>query len=252
MSIQVAKNRDGVPYALVRALKDTRQLLPDQTGTSAAMVAGTITISNVTLLQQSNIQLTANTAGGTQGVLRAAAAGRTTGVGTGSFVITSASGTDTSTVDWRITHQFFHGSPMLVTTGDYTNPALAAPTFPTNAVDLPTSIALTKFMKYICQTHALDTAQHLNADTTNRTTLIAIADPIDLPSVITAINGVKVFFNAHQTQASVHINNDNSNNIATANATDLPSTQTLANAIKTALALHIAHAPGGESVLLIG
>jgi len=73
-----------------------------QRGTSAAMTAGTITISNVWLLAGATINLTENTSGGTVGTLKAPSASRTTGAGTGSFVITSSSGTDTSTVDWQI------------------------------------------------------------------------------------------------------------------------------------------------------
>lgn len=72
-------------------------------GTSAAMTAGSITISNAWLLATSGqILLTANTAGGTQGTLRAAAASRTAGAGSGSFIIASSSGTDTSTVDYCV------------------------------------------------------------------------------------------------------------------------------------------------------
>lgn len=73
-----------------------------QNGTSAAMSAGTTTISNVWLRAGAKIMLTANTAGGTQGVLAAASASRTAGAGNGSFVISSSSGSDTSTVDWAI------------------------------------------------------------------------------------------------------------------------------------------------------
>jgi hypothetical protein len=71
-----------------------------QVGTSVAMTAGSVTISGVVLTANSKIFLTANTAGGTQGTLRAPTATRNVGAGT--FVINSSSGTDTSTVDWMI------------------------------------------------------------------------------------------------------------------------------------------------------
>jgi len=73
-----------------------------QKGTSAAMSSGTTTISNVWLKAGAQILLTVNTAGGTQGVLAAASASRTAGAGNGSFVISSSSGSDSSTVDWAI------------------------------------------------------------------------------------------------------------------------------------------------------
>ncbi len=72
-------------------------------GTSAAMTAGSITISNVWLLTGANVQLTQNTAGGTPGILGAATASRSAAAGTGSFIITSG-GSDTSTVDWLVTN----------------------------------------------------------------------------------------------------------------------------------------------------
>lgn len=247
MSITASKGRN-TDFALAKALTDTRQS-PDQMGTSVAMTAGSVTISNVTVLQQSNIMLTANTAGGTPGTLKCTT--RTTGVGTGSFVIASSSGTDTSTVDWRLSHAWMHGSPMLITSGDSVAPTLAAPTFPANSSSLATSIALANFCKYVCLAHALDTCAHKVADTTNRATLFAISDAVDLASGILVGNGVKAFMNAHFTQAGVHVNNDSSNTVATANATDQTTLNTLLNVLKTNLGLHIAHAPGGECVLLV-
>lgn len=78
-------------------------LLPSrvQTGT-ATLVGGTLTVSSLTIGAGSKIYLTRNTPGGSVGDLSAPSASRTTGSGTGSFIINSASGTDTSTVDWAI------------------------------------------------------------------------------------------------------------------------------------------------------
>jgi hypothetical protein len=75
-----------------------------QKGTSVAMTGGAVNIANIWLLSTttSKIHLTANTPGGTQGVLSAASGNRTAGAGTGEFDIASSSGTDTSTVDWTI------------------------------------------------------------------------------------------------------------------------------------------------------
>lgn len=68
-------------------------------GTSAAMTAGTITISTTAVTASSKIFLTANTPGGTQGVLSAPTASITAGT---SFVINSSNALDTSTVNWWI------------------------------------------------------------------------------------------------------------------------------------------------------
>lgn len=68
-------------------------------GTSAAMTAGTITISTTAVTANSKIFLTVNTVGGTQGTLSAPTGSIVAGT---SFVINSSSNTDTSTVNWWI------------------------------------------------------------------------------------------------------------------------------------------------------
>ncbi|MFY7883641.1 MAG: hypothetical protein ACOVOV_02215 [Dolichospermum sp.] len=68
-------------------------------GTSAAMVAGTVTVNTTAVTANSRIQLTINTVGGTVGVLSAPTASIIAGT---SFVINSSSNTDTSTVNWWI------------------------------------------------------------------------------------------------------------------------------------------------------
>jgi len=66
-------------------------------GVTAAMTAGTITVSTTKVTTNSRIFLTAQTTGGTPGALRVSA--RTAGT---SFTITSSSTADTSTVAWII------------------------------------------------------------------------------------------------------------------------------------------------------
>lgn len=66
-------------------------------GLTAAMTAGTITVSTTAVTANSRIFLTAQNTGGTPGALRVSA--RVAGT---SFTITSTSGTDTSTVAWLI------------------------------------------------------------------------------------------------------------------------------------------------------
>jgi len=73
-----------------------------QRGTSAALTAGAITISNVTITANSKIYLTHNTIAGTAAPLSAPAANRTVGPpATGDFGIVGGA-SDTSTVDWLI------------------------------------------------------------------------------------------------------------------------------------------------------
>lgn len=77
---------NGSAYALGR-------LVSGCSGVSGAMVAGTITISNSCILGTRPITLTEAVKGGTQGILSYTQSA-------GSLVITSSSGTDTSTVVW--------------------------------------------------------------------------------------------------------------------------------------------------------
>jgi hypothetical protein len=66
-------------------------------GTTAAMTAGTITVTTTAALTNSIILLTAQTTGGTAGALRVSARVNAT-----SFTITSSSALDTSTIGWLI------------------------------------------------------------------------------------------------------------------------------------------------------
>ncbi len=64
---------------------------------TAVLVGGTATVANTSVTANSRIFLTSNTDGGTPGWVRVSA--KTVGT---SFVITSSSGTDTSTIAWYI------------------------------------------------------------------------------------------------------------------------------------------------------
>lgn len=70
--------------------------------TTAAMVAGSVAVANTWILSDTTsiVHLTAKTPGGAQGNLSYGTL--TPGAGTGSFTITSSSGTDTSTVSYTI------------------------------------------------------------------------------------------------------------------------------------------------------
>lgn len=63
---------------------------------SATLVGGTVTVANTLLKSTDRIKLTKRTAGGTEGFPRISAITAST-----SFVITSSSGTDTSTFEWE-------------------------------------------------------------------------------------------------------------------------------------------------------
>jgi hypothetical protein len=68
---------------------------------TAVLVAGAATVANTAVAANSRIFLTQQVAGGTPGAVGVSA--RTAGT---SFVITSTSGTDTSTVAWMIVDPF--------------------------------------------------------------------------------------------------------------------------------------------------
>lgn len=67
---------------------------------TATLSAGTVTVTGVKLTANSIILISRNTTGGAAGNLSAPAASRN--VGAGSFVISSSSGTETSTIDYLI------------------------------------------------------------------------------------------------------------------------------------------------------
>lgn len=94
---QAAVRLDGQAGGAVPNLAIVPTGAAGRAGTSAAMTAGSITISTTAVTANSVILLTTHTVGGTAGILTCPT--RTAGT---SFVITSTSGTDTSTVDWLV------------------------------------------------------------------------------------------------------------------------------------------------------
>lgn len=87
------------PAAILDELTQGRALATIQRG-KATLGGGTATVTGVTLTANSRIFLTRNTPAGSAGDLSAPDASRNTS--TGQFVINSASGSDTSTVDFEI------------------------------------------------------------------------------------------------------------------------------------------------------
>ena len=127
---------------------------------------------------------------------------------------------------------------------------ITAPT----AVDLPTSQAVLYavvvwFYNHVGTTGDVgsgDALAHVTIDTTNQLTgtlqtLLAVVTPSAAPTLatlITAANAYKASFNAHLTQSGVHDNNDGTNTVVASNATDLPSLETLCNAIAASCTAH--------------
>jgi len=87
--------QDNVLISLTKGLQIAEGT--NATKGQATLVAGTVTVSTTQVLTASKIFLSVHTAGGTQGFLRISALTNAT-----SFVITSTSGTETSTVNWLI------------------------------------------------------------------------------------------------------------------------------------------------------
>jgi len=152
---------------------------------------------------------------------------------------------------------FFHADITSVTTGDFISKA-STPLQVTAAIaaDLPTSIALSNQLTGFLRVHMGEGAStdpfacgaHKIPDIANTLTLpsVIVATGVaatDTASVIAALNLIKVSFNLHLAQAGVHYNNDGTNTIAAANAVDLPSSITLANAAKASLNAHILSGP---------
>lgn len=222
-------------HSLVSVMRDTRNLIKKQVGPvsivrgTATLVGGTVTVSSIPVSPGStNVQLSRNTEGGTVGHLKCTT--RTAGP-TGSIVIASGSGTETSTVDYELTNVWPHL--------DVTERTITA----ANASDLATSITLVNELRKAYEFHRVDYGDgmaHLASDTTN-----AIAAPYatDLATAITLANELKTDYNAHRSQSGVHHVSDGGNAISSANASDQSSLNTLLNELKTDFNAHIAAAP---------
>jgi hypothetical protein len=96
----------------------------------------------------------------------------------------------------------------------------------------------------IAQLHFADALAHKAADTTNGTTLAvsALASTATQGATNTRLNLIKAACNLHVSQLGVHFTNDGTNTIATADASDLATSEALADAIQSFLTAHIAFA----------
>lgn len=122
-----------------------------------------------------------------------------------------------------------------------------------NATDLPTSVALVNQMRAIWNGHVVDTLAHKAADSTDETA-VAAANPNagdgGLAGAIALANDLETKLNLHVVSTTYHYAADTV--IATAAATDLASLETLANALKTKFGTHLASAPSGHSIRVVG
>ena len=116
-----------------------------------------------------------------------------------------------------------------------------------NAVDLASTVALGNQLLGVLNQHMFDDQAHLVRDLVNQPNqdgYLTVQANLDadsgLSEIIVNLNALKVLFNAHLTASGVHPNNDTVNSVATANATNLGTAQTLANALKTSVNAHMA------------
>lgn len=136
--------------------------------------------------------------------------------------------------DWRVPT----ASSVLVTVADA-------------AATLATVITLANQEINVLDVHFLDTYAHLAADTTNDMGLDDLASDASQSVTNTRLNAIKTACLAHVSQGGVHFHDDVTNTIAAANATDLASSITLANAIKVFLNAHIQQAPTTKLINIV-
>ena len=154
-----------------------------------------------------------------------------------------------------------HYDKTATTSGPFTLPV--ASTLQVTAADassLATSRTLTQNIWLVATTHFADAiadsgangGAHADADDTAIASFGSnIADTAVLATIYGALNAYKAALNIHASQAGVHAHDDASLVIATADANDQSSTNTLANAIKAALNTHISAAMAGPSIKIV-
>jgi hypothetical protein len=119
-----------------------------------------------------------------------------------------------------------------------------------DCTDLPTALVLCVQMIGVLRFHFADTLALKVADATS---LPLVSDPIDLASAITAANLMRTSWGTHIASTAKHYNADSTNTISgTAAATDLASLITLLNAHKAVINTHMASAPAGHSLRVVG
>ena len=129
-------------------------------------------------------------------------------------------------------------------TGAYYHGDAQAALAPATAVDLPTSIAAANAIQAYLNTHFASGVTsvtlmlvnyHLIADTADNLTT---ATAVDLASTILSLNNAKAAFNLHIALTTCHAVADVTNGCATVNASDLPTSEALANALVAKITAH--------------
>lgn len=169
---------------------------------------------------------------------------------------------------WFVTNKttYPHADITSTTGGNYTAPTTTALTVAAaNATNLATGITLAEAVRSWMLVHLNDGGASTNgyggahkaADTTNYA-LITYTASAKLTSsssqgnLNTLLNLLKSTANAHVSQSGVHFTNDGTNTVSASDATDLASSETLANALKTWCNAHGAFAPDtAQTVQLI-
>lgn len=137
----------------------------------------------------------------------------------------------------------------VVDTGDsFSNPiSKSLQVTAASATTLPTVLLSALNIQAVLHMHFADAEAHLKADSVN-VGLDGYA--IDNTSATTQqssanlmLNAAKVVLNAHLTQSGVHRKSDTANSVATTDASNLATSETLANALKSAINAHIVSGP---------
>lgn len=116
-----------------------------------------------------------------------------------------------------------------------------------NASDLATLRTLCRDLWSVGRNHFTDAVAHKAADATNVWGDQPATDA-PLADLQTWLTARKTAVAAHFVQSGVHFTNDTTRTIASADATDLATSNTLANELKTDLNAHISAAFGGASI----
>lgn len=116
-----------------------------------------------------------------------------------------------------------------------------------NASDLATSLVLANELKALYEFHLSDDLAHKVADPAPALTVAT-----DLATAQTLANAIKADYNVHRASTTYHYTADATNTIASADATDQSSLNTLLNELKTDIGAHLLGGPtDGQMVRLV-
>lgn len=110
-----------------------------------------------------------------------------------------------------------------------------------SATTLPTTITRAENIRAVLLVHFVDTIAHVATDATAYTAITKATVPTatDQTTVNALLNAIKAAWNTNLASTATHFTADATNTVATADATDLASSEALANALYTAVRAHI-------------